>query len=112
MIEEIVLNYLKQNMEPIPVGMETPEEKAVKYILIEKIASEEVNRINTATLAVQSIADSMYNAAALNEEVKKVMAEMIELDRISKVKLSSDYNFTNTQTKQYRYQAVFDITYC
>lgn len=112
MIEEIVLNYLKQKMDPIPAWMEVPEEKDAKYILIEKIASEEVNRISTATLAIQSIADSMYNAAALNEEVKQVMAEMIELDRISKVKLSSDYNFTNTQTKQYRYQAVFDITYC
>ena len=27
------------------------------------------------------------------------------------VHLQADYNFTNTQTKQYRYQAVYEINY-
>lgn len=53
----------------------------------------------------------MYKAAELNEEVKKVVAEMIELDSIARVQLNSDYNFTDTETKRYRYQAVFDINY-
>ena len=34
---------------------------------------------------------------------------MINLDEIASVKLNSDYNFTDEETKQYRYQAVFDI---
>ena len=28
-----------------------------------------------------------------------------------KYNLNSDYNFTDTETKEYRYQAVFDINY-
>lgn len=53
----------------------------------------------------------MYDAAKLNEELKEVVENMIELDEISNVQLNSDYNFTDTTTKEYRYQAVFDINH-
>ncbi len=53
----------------------------------------------------------MYEAAVLNEEVKEAVEGMITLDEVSKVSLNSDYNFTDTTTKEYRYQAVFDINY-
>lgn len=30
---------------------------------------------------------------------------------ISKAKLNSDYNYTDTTTKSYRYQAVYDLVF-
>lgn len=30
---------------------------------------------------------------------------------ISGVKLDRDYNFTDTTTREYRYQAIYDLTY-
>jgi len=51
----------------------------------------------------------MYGAAALNELVKNAVDSLIELDEIASVKLNTDYNFTDTTTKKYRYQAVYDI---
>jgi hypothetical protein len=39
------------------------------------------------------------------------MDEIIELDSIGGCDFSSDYNYTDTQTKQHRYQAVYFITY-
>lgn len=62
-------------------------------------------------IAIQSYADSMYEAAELNERVKTVMADAVALDDITKVDLNSDYNYTDTANKRYRYQAVFDITH-
>ena len=47
----------------------------------------------------------------LNEQVKEVVEQMIELPEISGIELNSDYNFTDEETKEYRYQAVFDINY-
>ena len=46
----------------------------------------------------------------LNEELKEVVNNMVELKEISAVRLNSDYEFTDLDTKHYRYQAVFDIT--
>ena len=53
----------------------------------------------------------MGEAAALNERVKTAMENAIALDEIVRVTLNSDYNYTNTASKRYRYQAVFDVIF-
>ena len=111
MIEKIILDYLNENLENVIAYMERPADPEVSYILVEKTGGGESNPIYNATIAIQSIAESMYKAASLNEEIKDLMSGAISLDGVAKVELNSDYNFTDTSTKQYRYQAVFDITH-
>lgn len=108
MIEVVILNFLKTKLD-VPVRLEKPDPAPNKYVLFEKTGSNEVNNIVSSTFAFQSYANTMYEAAALNEEVKQAVKSLIELDEIISVKLNTDYNFTDTSTKQYRYQAVFDI---
>lgn len=111
MIEKIIIDYLSSALSPVPVFMEYPEDNALPFIVVEKTGSGRTNRINSATVAIQSVAVSLYKAAELNEAVKMAMDLFTGDDKICNVSLNSDYNFTNTQTKQYRYQAVFDITH-
>ncbi|WP_425540031.1 hypothetical protein [Microaceticoccus formicicus] len=111
MIELTILNYLKIKLSPIPVYLEQPTEKPKQYVMFEKTSSSKENHLKASTFAFQSYAESLYKAAELNEIVKDKVEEMIELDKISKIKLNSDYNFTDTETKRYRYQAVFDINH-
>lgn len=111
MIETSILNYLNQNLQNVTAYMERPETEPATYVLIEKTGGGEDNHIEHSTLAIQSIADSLYNAASLNETVKDLMSGAISLDDVAKVALNSDYNFTDGTTKQYRYQSVFDITH-
>ena len=47
----------------------------------------------------------------LNERVKAAMGKMVSLDDISKAELNTDYNFTDPETKEYRYQAIYDLVY-
>lgn len=111
MIETIILDYLNENLENVTAYMERPADPEASYVLVEKTGGGESNHIYNATIAIQSIAESMYKAASLNEEIKDLMRGAIFLDGVAKVELNSDYNFTNTSTKRYRYQAVFDITH-
>ena len=67
--------------------------------------------MDAATFAFQSYAPSLQKAAELNEKVKKVVEDLITVNEVSGVHHNSDYNFTDTETKQYRYQAVYDINY-
>ncbi|RGD72910.1 hypothetical protein [Anaerofustis stercorihominis] len=109
MIEEIILNYLNENLEE-PVFMERPEEVPSSYIILEKIGSSMENYIYRDVFAIQSYGKSLLDAAELNEKVKSVMNDgLIFLDNIASVKCINDYNFTDTTTKQYRYQAIYDI---
>lgn len=113
MIEKTVHDYLEQTLT-VPVCMEEPEHNdppRQTFVLIQKTGSSIENRIPTATLAIQSYADSLFNAAELNETVKQAMLDMITLDTINMVTLVSDYEFTKVSTKQPRYQAVFEIVY-
>ena len=109
MIEKIILDYLNANLESVKAYMEKPANPSKSYVLVEKTGGGKENHIFSATITIQSIAESLYQTALLNEEVKAIMSDAIFLDEITQVELNSDYNFTDTSTKQYRYQAVFDI---
>lgn len=110
MIEIIILNYLGEKLD-YPVLMEEPEEELQRYVLIEKTGGRIENYIHHATLAIQSYAESKHEAAILNEQVKDVMNMAAVMDSIGSSKLNSDYEFTDTTKKQYRYQAVYDLVY-
>ena len=112
-IEETVRNYLDSQLS-CSVWLEIPEDldEPTEYILVDKTGGNRENHINYATIAVQSHSkNALVDAISLNEEVKAVMLDHFnELSEVCRVELNSDQNFTNTQTKTYRYQAVFDIT--
>lgn len=110
MIETTVLNYLSEAL-PVPCYMEMPEDPDESFVIIEKTGSSVENRINRANIIVQSYAKRLADAAELNEAVKGAMDGMIELDEIIMVELNSDYNYTDTAMKAYRYQAVFVVTH-
>ena len=110
MVEKIVKDYLQSSLD-IPVRLEEDDSLGKEYVMIEKTGSSLENHIASATLAIQSYSMSLFGAASLNERVKKVMENIIELDDICSCNLNSDYNYTDTGRKKYRYQAVFDITH-
>lgn len=110
MIEIIVMDYLRDKLG-IPVYTEEPSEKNDSYIVIEKTSGGISNHIESATLAIKSYGKTMYEAAILNEKMKDAINDITDLDSVSSAKLNSDYNYTDTARKKYRYQAVFDFVY-
>lgn len=110
MIELIVFEYLKKKLS-VPVFMEKPENAPEEYVLIEKTGSSEEDYIMNAMVIIQSYSNSLYGAASLSEKVKEIMRNIVSLKEISSVKINSDYNYTDTRTKKYRYQAVFVLFY-
>lgn len=110
MIEEVVLRHLESELEE-PVFMEVPEDAPDEFVLVQKTAGGSENYIKSAMIAVQSYAGSLLKAAQLNEKIKKAMDQLTDQKEVSKSKLNSDYNFTDTTTKRYRYQAVYDVTH-
>jgi hypothetical protein len=109
MIEEIVLNYLSKNLD-VFVGLEEPS-KVQEYVIIEKTGSSCSDFVMSATIALKSHADTLHKAAKLNEAVKSAMNNIVSLGEVSSSKLHTDYNFTDTTKKKYRYQAVYDLVY-
>lgn len=110
MIEQIVRDYLIKKTK-IPAFMEKEPDMPKEYFLIEKTGSGKDNHIRQATLAIKSYSTSLYKAAVLNEKLKEAMENIIESNEVSRCSLNSDYPYSDTSRKEYRYQAVFDITH-
>lgn len=111
MIEKIIVEYLGSKIDS-GVYAEIPEKKPESFVVVEKTSGSKVNHIKGAVIAVQAYAGSLFEAAELNEKVKNAMEQMAEdVTDVCLVKLNSDYNYTDTSMKKYRYQAVFDVKY-
>lgn len=110
MVEKLILDYLTETLD-VPVHMEKPEPPPDSYVLIEKTGAGENNHIQSATLAVQSYAPSLYLAAVLSRRVVEAMQDAVTVPNLSRVALNNEYNYTDTSKKGYRYQAVFDVIF-
>ena len=111
MIETALIRYLNDKLN-VEAYAEYPEDAPAQFVLMEKSGSGIFDRLSRATIALQSYADDLLDAMKLNEQVKEAMDELPwEVDGVTRSKLNSDYNFTDTSTRKYRYQAVYDITY-
>ena len=110
MLEKYLYDYLGSALD-VPVYMEVPKTHSGSFVVIERTGGGSTERIRRGVVAIQSYADSMYGAASLNERVIDAMDGAVSVDEITAVRLNSDYNYTNPETKEYRYQAVFEVTF-
>ena len=112
MIETILLRALKE-ATGVAAYMEAPKDKPERYLVLERTGGGERGaEMRSATVAVQSYGPTLLDAATLNEQVLDAMSEIqYRENTIISCVLNSSYNFTDTRTKRYRYQAVYDLVY-
>lgn len=109
-IEVYLIEYLSNELGINVYGQEEDAEDG-SYVVIEKLGSYVENFTRHATIALKSYGTTLLESAELNERVKEAMDDIIKKPEISFSKLNSDYNYTDTTTKKYRYQAVYDLVY-
>jgi len=110
MIEKIVLDYLNNALE-YPTYTQEQNNGEKYFYLIQKVGSSVDNKIDTSMVAIQSYAPSRFEAAEMNYAMIEAMNDIIQLDEIGKCKKNSDYDYTDTSKKRYRYQALFEIVH-
>ena len=113
MIIDKIIQFLNNQEYGVSAYAEVTKNVPTKYIIVEQTGETVTDYIWHATVAIKSYSSvSLFDASLLNEDVLQLMLdEFVKDDDVAKVELNSSYNFTDTTTKTYRYQAVFDITY-
>lgn len=109
-IEEFIIQYLAARL-PVPVSGDVPSPVPSSFVTVEKTGAGSANKINSATVAIQSWAESRSDAALLCAEVEAIMGGIAAEPEISRCALDTSYNFTDLTRKKPRYQAVFSITH-
>lgn len=110
MIEQIIRDYLLTVLT-VPVVTERMQNPPLRYCIIERTSENCANYLRTAAIAIQTYAESMYEAAKLCETVITEMEGLKAVDAVSGVWYETSYNFTDGTSGQYRYQAVFTVAY-
>ena len=109
-IEEFIILYLSGRLS-VPVSGDVPSPVPVSFVTVEKTGAGRENRIDSATIAIQSWAASRDAAARLCAEVEAAMGGIIAEPEISRCALDTSYNFPDLSRERPRYQAVFSITH-
>lgn len=110
-IEKRLIEYLNTQLS-VPVYGDVPEVMPDTFVTLEKTGSHRENLIETSTIAVQSWAKaSREDACDLNDLVKVAMDGAVSLTEVFRSACETDYNFTDTATKRYRYQAVYAVVH-
>ena len=110
MIEILMLEHLQGRLG-IPVYAEVPERPPEQFIVIRKGDERREDFLRCATMLARSYGPSLLAAMELSQRVLGAMDSYPEDPRISGCYCTGDYNFTDEETKRYRYQAVFDVYY-
>lgn len=109
MIETTIINHLTEELEGVGVYAELQKEIVYPFVIVEKTGGNVKNHIKHSMITIQSYDKTLLSAAKLNEKVMNAMAEAIDLKEICSIGVNSNYNYTDTANKRYRYQAVFDV---
>ena len=110
MIEKIIRDYLLTVLN-VPVYVDVPANPGDSYVVIDRTGGSETEYIRSATVAVQSYGGRKTTAAALHEQILALLPAIATGEKVSACNVNAEYDYTDEETKRYRYQAVFDIVY-
>ena len=111
-IEEIAINYLlAANVVGTDVYAEVPLDPPDKYVLVQRSSGSYQNELRHIGLYTEvRCRTSKLEAAELHEAVVAAMRSMRDHTPVFRCELVSDYDAALTSTKEYRFQALFEIT--
>lgn len=111
-IEQVVRDFLAERLDDTPIFCEYPDgDKPTEFVVVELTGHGQRQQLDSATIALQSTAGSLYAAATLSARVIAAVNELPTLPNVSRARLENEYNFTDARKKEYRYQAVVSLVY-
>ena len=110
-IESTVIGFLADRLD-VPVSGEVPHGPPGRYVAVERTGGgDSKDGLRRATLAIRSVAPTLAEAVGLSTRVRSAMRLLPGLPRVFRCVCTREYNFTDTRSKERRYQAVFEILY-
>lgn len=109
-IEEMVRRYLGSVLD-VPVYVEEPERREIPYVIVEQTSGTKDDEIRSATISFDSYADTKLDALTLNNAVINAMDNFISVENVSRSRLNTTYNATDTISKRYCYSCSYDVVF-
>lgn len=109
MIEDILIKL--EDVLKVPVRLEFPKGEPKRFVIFEIVERQKNNYIDAVTVEFNSYAESKYQAAVLDKEVRHEVEKLIVNNQITSIKFgggSSGDSYDETM-KRYRYRCYYSI---
>lgn len=113
-IEALIIKYLSDaNIDGIGrnVYAETPVDLPDNYVLVSRTGGGISNYLRDYAVYTETVSrNDKLTAATLHEAVVEAMLTLPDSTNVYRCRLNSDYDATRPEMKDYRYQALWQIT--
>lgn len=110
-IEQTIRDYLLTKLQNVPIEVTEPTNAPSKYVVFDVIDQGMEDHIWAVTVEFFSYGASVWEASALNEELKAAMLNIVELDDIFSCRIGGGGSDFNNEQKRYRYRTYFNLYY-
>lgn len=110
LIEKFVRDYLLTKLN-VPVYMEQPAGRVSEYVVFYVTDRGKENHINMATVEFSSYADSKFDAAELDQDLRDAMEGIVETPEIFASKFGGGNDDKDNELNRYRYRSYFNLYY-
>ena len=116
LIEQVVKQYLdgvfagEGSDEGVDVYLETPETLPASFIVFRLADRGKENQINEVTIEFRCYADSKYEAATLDDQLRTALEEWNEGSDIT-LHLGGGNDDQDSTLKKYRYRCYYNLYY-
>ena len=113
MIEKLIVDHLNEGLEGIKAHSLIPAKRKAPFVVVERTGGSIENHIRIGLFVADCYGSSLLEAAELCESVIELMLQLPEEHggEVSAVRVNSHYNDTDTELHEYKYGALFEVTY-
>lgn len=111
MIEKLIIDHLNNGLDGIEAHALIPNRRPRSFVVVERTGGAIEDHIKQGMFVADCYAPSVLDAAGLCEQVIELMQSLVTHDEVASVRLNSHYNDTDTALHEYKYGALFEITY-
>ena len=111
MIESLIISHLNNGLNGVQAHALIPNDRPGSFVVIERTGGNIENLIKQGMFVADCYGSTVLEAAQLCENVIELMMGLPEHKEVASVRLNSHYNDTDTALHEYKYGALFEITY-
>lgn len=109
-IEAEIIAYLSGVLE-LPIVADVPNPRPERFVLVERTGGSDLEKyVDCPTVAVQSWAPTRFEASTVSRDVDALLLDMPgEVLNVMSCERNSLYNFPDPDSRQARYQGVYEF---
>lgn len=110
-IEAFIIKHLNEELGGVNAHGLVPPDKPDTFVVLERTGGSIENFLHHSMFVTDCYAKTLEQACILSEQVIAAMQRLPLKGRVTNVSVNSAYNDTDTETHEYRYGVLFDITH-